>query len=49
MGHDVNELKFNIRLPKRLETPGVPALNHSQEEAVRNALLQPLSLIQGNR
>lgn len=47
MGHDVNDINFKISLPKRLETPGLPPLNHSQEEAVRNSLLQPLSLIQG--
>lgn len=47
MGHDVNDIKFKINLPKRLETPGLPPLNHSQEEAVRNSLLHPLSLIQG--
>ncbi|KAI6223741.1 Regulator of nonsense transcripts 1 [Aphelenchoides fujianensis] len=47
MGHDVNEINFQLSLPKKFETPGLPALNHSQEDAVRNALLQPLSLIQG--
>ncbi|CAD5209734.1 unnamed protein product [Bursaphelenchus xylophilus] len=47
MGHDVNDIKFQINLPRRLETPGLPPLNHSQEEAVRTALVQPLTLIQG--
>ncbi|KAI6193499.1 Regulator of nonsense transcripts 1 [Aphelenchoides besseyi] len=47
MGHDVNDIRFQLNLPKKLETPGLPPLNHSQEEAVRHALLQPLSLIQG--
>ncbi|KAI6230867.1 Regulator of nonsense transcripts 1 [Aphelenchoides fujianensis] len=47
MGHEVNEIHFQLSLPKKFETPGLPALNHSQEDAVRNALLQPLSLIQG--
>ena len=36
-----------MTIPKRLSAPGLPELNHSQAEAVRRVLQQPLSLIQG--
>ena len=33
--------------PKRYSAPGLPELNHSQQEAVRAVLARPLSLVQG--
>ena len=34
-------------LPKRFSAPGLPELNESQQEAVRQVMSRPLSLIQG--
>ncbi|CAD6186228.1 unnamed protein product [Caenorhabditis auriculariae] len=47
MGREINELAFKIHPPKRLSVPGLPELNHSQMQAVRQVLTRPLSLIQG--
>lgn len=47
LGHHVDEIKIDCKLPKRYSAPGLPELNHSQVYAVQSALKQPLSLIQG--
>lgn len=46
MGHNVDEIIFKVALPKRLNVPGLPELNHSQMLAVKTVLQRPLSLIQ---
>lgn len=47
LGHDVEAQPLRINLPKIFSVPGLPELNHSQVNAVRNVLQAPLSLIQG--
>jgi hypothetical protein len=47
LGHTIEEQALKVTIPKRLTAPGLPELNHSQAEAVRRVLQQPLSLIQG--
>ena len=47
LGHSIEEQALKVTIPKRLSAPGLPELNHSQAEAVRRVLQQPLSLIQG--
>uniref|UniRef100_A0AC34QSM7 Upf1 domain-containing protein n=1 Tax=Panagrolaimus sp. JU765 TaxID=591449 RepID=A0AC34QSM7_9BILA len=47
MGHEIDDILFKIQLPKRFNAPGLPELNHSQVNAIKNALQRPLSLIQG--
>ena len=46
LGHTVEQKPLNIPPPKRWSAPGLPELNHSQQEAVRAVLSRPLSLIQ---
>lgn len=38
---------MKVTLPKRFGAPGLPELNHSQVQAVKTILQQPVSLIQG--
>ena len=47
LGHDVKVQPSKIVLPKKWSAPGLPDLNSSQVDAIRNCLQSPLSLIQG--
>ncbi|CCH41224.1 ATP-dependent helicase NAM7 [Wickerhamomyces ciferrii] len=47
LGHEVNEVEFDIKLPSKFSIPGFAELNVSQASAVKNVLQKPLSLIQG--
>lgn len=47
MGHQAEELMLKFDLPRRLSVPGLPELNSSQMQAVKQVLTRPLSLIQG--
>ncbi|EGD82069.1 ATP-dependent helicase NAM7 [Salpingoeca rosetta] len=47
LGHQLNLPQLKFDMPKRLSAPGLPELNHSQLNAIRTVLQQPLSLIQG--
>jgi regulator of nonsense transcripts 1 len=47
LGHEVEEQQMKVTLPKRFGAPGLPELNHSQVQAVKTILQQPVSLIQG--
>ncbi|CAJ0961311.1 unnamed protein product, partial [Mesorhabditis belari] len=47
MGHDIDNILFKVKPPRRLSAPGLPELNHSQSHAVKAVLERPLSLIQG--
>lgn len=47
LGHDVKVQPPKIVLPKKWSAPGLPDLNSSQVDAIRNCLQSPLSLIQG--
>lgn len=47
LGQEVEPLTLKCDLPKRLHAPGLPELNHSQSQAVKTALTNPLTLIQG--
>ena len=47
LGQSVPNPSLRAKLPRRLSAPGLPELNHSQMDAVRRVLGQPLSLIQG--
>lgn len=47
MGHEVDSVEFDVRIPKNLSIPNFTVLNQSQLEAVRSVLTRPLSLIQG--
>lgn len=47
LGHTVPTPTIKASAPKKLTAPGLPALNHSQMNAVKRVLSEPLSLIQG--
>ena len=47
LGHDVDDVLFRTRLPIDCSAPNLPDLNSSQNDAVKHALLHPLSLILG--
>ncbi|KAJ1551894.1 ATP-dependent helicase NAM7, partial [Cladochytrium tenue] len=47
LGHEVEPVTLNVKLPKRFSAPNLPDLNHSQVSAVKAVLQKPLSLIQG--
>ncbi|KAJ2777959.1 ATP-dependent RNA helicase [Coemansia javaensis] len=47
LGHDVEKIDLDTRLPKQFRAPGLPELNASQIDAIRLTLRSPLSLIQG--
>ena len=47
LGHDVEEQVLRVAVPARCSAPGLPELNDSQHQAVRDVLQRPLSLIQG--
>uniref|UniRef100_A0A8R1DME5 Upf1 domain-containing protein n=1 Tax=Caenorhabditis japonica TaxID=281687 RepID=A0A8R1DME5_CAEJA len=47
MGQQTEDLMFKFDLPRRFSVPGLPDLNSSQMQAVKQVLTRPLSLIQG--
>lgn len=47
LGHDVEPKSIRANLPKRINAPNLPELNHSQVNAIKSVLTKPLSLIQG--
>jgi regulator of nonsense transcripts 1 len=47
LGHEVEKVEFDIKLPTRFSIPGFTELNVSQANAVKTVLQRPLSLIQG--
>jgi RNA helicase (UPF2 interacting domain) len=49
LGHAVEPTVLPVSLPAEIRAPGLPALNASQETAVRTVLQRPLSLIQVSR
>ncbi|AEF13567.1 hypothetical protein PICST_73544 [Scheffersomyces stipitis CBS 6054] len=47
LGHEVEPVEFDVKLPQRFSHPNLTELNVSQINAVRSVLQRPLSLIQG--
>ncbi|CCD73461.1 Regulator of nonsense transcripts 1 [Caenorhabditis elegans] len=47
LGHPAEEMMLKFDLPRRLSVAGLPELNSSQMQAVKQVLTRPLSLIQG--
>lgn len=47
LGHEVAVAPTKANLPKKFSVPGLPELNGSQINAIKNVLTTPLSLIQG--
>ncbi|KAH7026181.1 RNA helicase-domain-containing protein [Microdochium trichocladiopsis] len=47
LGHEVAVAPMKTNLPKKFSVPGLPELNSSQINAIKNVLSTPLSLIQG--
>jgi regulator of nonsense transcripts 1 len=47
LGHEVQLQPMKTSLPKKWGAPGLPELNSSQQDAVKEVLRKPLSLIQG--
>jgi regulator of nonsense transcripts 1 len=47
LGHPVDDQELQVDLDKKLTAPGLPELNQSQLNAVREVLKRPLSLVQG--
>ncbi|KAH3677081.1 hypothetical protein WICMUC_001836 [Wickerhamomyces mucosus] len=47
LGHEVDEVEFDIQLPSKFSIPGFAELNVSQANAIKKVLQKPLSLIQG--
>lgn len=47
LGHEVAAAPTKTQLPRKFSAPGLPELNGSQINAVKNVLSKPLSLIQG--
>jgi regulator of nonsense transcripts 1 len=47
LGHEVAAAPMKINMPRKFTVPGLPELNSSQINAVKNVLQKPLSLIQG--
>lgn len=47
LGQQWQKTVLDVRIPDKIEIPGLPKLNFYQEEAVRKALKEPLCLIQG--
>ncbi|KAK7992860.1 hypothetical protein PG988_001654 [Apiospora saccharicola] len=47
LGHEVAVAPMKANLPKKFSVPGLPELNGSQINAIKNVLSTPLSLIQG--
>ncbi|CCE85905.1 Piso0_005544 [Millerozyma farinosa CBS 7064] len=47
LGHEVEPVEFDMKLPKKLSHASLTELNSSQTNAVKSVLQRPLSLIQG--
>jgi regulator of nonsense transcripts 1 len=47
LGKQEDEYVYNVKIPKNLSVRGLPTLNIYQSEAIRKALVTPLSIIQG--
>ncbi|KAI9680629.1 MAG: hypothetical protein M1817_004069 [Caeruleum heppii] len=47
LGHEVAAAPMKTQMPRKYSVPGLPELNGSQINAVKNVLQKPLSLIQG--
>lgn len=47
LGHKVDPVTIKYTVPKKVNVPNLPELNHSQVAAIKSALSKPLSLIQG--
>jgi regulator of nonsense transcripts 1 len=47
LGQPWQKTNLDIKVPEKLDVPGLPKLNFYQEEALRKALTEPLCLIQG--
>ncbi|KAL0233554.1 hypothetical protein PCE1_002069 [Barthelona sp. PCE] len=47
LGQDDKITRLRFTLPQDLSAPGLPPLDHSQAQAIRQVLQQPLALIQG--
>ena len=47
LGHKVEVQPTQVQMPKKFSVPNLPELNHSQINAIKSVLEQPLSLIQG--
>lgn len=47
LGHQVDDKKAHVPIPKDLTIKGLPELNYSQNQAIKKALQSPLFLIQG--
>ncbi len=47
LGYNTQEQFIRAMIPKKLSVPGLPELNHFQLNAVKKALITPLTLIQG--
>jgi regulator of nonsense transcripts 1 len=47
LGHDVEPQSISVKMPREMHARGLPPLNPSQEAAVKAALTNPLTLIQG--
>ncbi|KAI9505601.1 UPF1 regulator of nonsense transcripts-like protein [Coemansia spiralis] len=47
LGHDIQRMELDTKLPRQFHAPGLPELNASQIDAIKSALKSPLSLIQG--
>lgn len=47
LGNSVEDIIIESDIPNKLQIPGMPRLNESQANAVRQALSTPLTLIQG--
>ncbi|KAJ2782592.1 ATP-dependent RNA helicase [Coemansia interrupta] len=47
LGHEIDRVELDTKLPRQFNAPGLPELNASQIDAIKSALRSPLSLIQG--
>lgn len=47
LGHDIEEVEFDVKLPEKVSIKDFAELNVSQANAVKSVLQKPLSLIQG--
>ncbi|KAJ2720044.1 ATP-dependent RNA helicase [Coemansia sp. Benny D115] len=47
LGHEVEKVELETKMPRQFNAPGLPELNASQIDAIKSALRSPLSLIQG--
>ena len=47
LGHEIPDQTLPVKLPQNIHVKGLPPLNNSQMEAIRQVLQKPLALIQG--